>query len=64
MNQKKLKYQKPRIDVVETLMCSLICASIDISDEEYDGTGRSKYRMDEEGGNNPWERGLWGDNTQ
>ena len=64
MNQKKLKYQKPRIDVVETLMCSLICASIGISDEEYDGIGRSKYRMDEEGGNNPWERGLWGDNTQ
>lgn len=55
MRKKKVEYQSPQISVVEIDMCNLLCASIEISNDEINTQGRINKRKEV----GAWSEEMW-----
>lgn len=55
MRKKKVEYQSPQMSVVETIMCNMLCASIEISNDEINTQGRVNKRKEV----GAWSEEMW-----
>jgi hypothetical protein len=55
MRKKKVEYQSPQMSVVETIMCNMLCASIEFSNDEINTQGRVNKRKEV----GAWSEEMW-----
>ena len=55
MRKKKVEYQSPQMSVVETIMCNMLCGSIEISNDEINTQGRVNKRKEV----GAWSEEMW-----